>query len=494
MLKGDKLEKHEKALQETQLVKVKNKETLEGKVDIQKVKEIRRAIRRRYGNRTNFHKIFNSWDRHHKGYIDLSDLHYMVNKLGIKINAPETKVLLASHDLSGNKKLMMDEFLNLIFSPDDNMNVDLSKIPFGGNLMEIEPNEDIMQGIQKDAAKLKRIKEENQFKYMLQKSLKDMHKEWKEADKDQTSEIDYETFEKVLQAKVRLPAYMRERKDLFQAVFHDFESKQSGKMNYQRFLESVKAFQYMGETDLNIDLGPATSDPYSEKAKAPDATPVDKKPMVIQNVQKVPGNQLELIVDKTLKVSRILQAKFGTAEQFDKELKAKVKFDKYGNASAADLEAYFVEVCKPNLIKREIGRRDLEGFLSSLTYNNYRMTDMHGIAPYVFSDDTEISKKIHSIHRPMPPPAALAEKFLESVKGQESAEPTKPAEPTAAAEATESEPRENEANATRMRELVKELHQKSFADKKYIYHVFKDYDRDGDGTSSCHTRRLRFLL
>jgi len=35
------------------------KETLLGKVDLEKVKEIRRVIRRRYTNRNNFAKIFN---------------------------------------------------------------------------------------------------------------------------------------------------------------------------------------------------------------------------------------------------------------------------------------------------------------------------------------------------------------------------------------------------------------------------------------------------
>jgi hypothetical protein len=33
-------------------------ETLEGKIDMEKVREIRRALRRRYANRKNFQKIF----------------------------------------------------------------------------------------------------------------------------------------------------------------------------------------------------------------------------------------------------------------------------------------------------------------------------------------------------------------------------------------------------------------------------------------------------
>ena len=111
--KGDKMAKHEKALQGTQLVKVTNKETLEGLGDIQKVKEIRRTLRRRYGNRLNYHKIFNSWDRDNKGYLTLDDIHYMINNMGISINKQEAKVLLISHAHAGTQSLNMEEFMEI---------------------------------------------------------------------------------------------------------------------------------------------------------------------------------------------------------------------------------------------------------------------------------------------------------------------------------------------------------------------------------------------
>jgi len=65
------------------------KDTLEGKVDLEKVREIRRAIRRRYANRKNFQKIFNSWDIEGKGYLTIKNIHDMVNNLGLKINLNE---------------------------------------------------------------------------------------------------------------------------------------------------------------------------------------------------------------------------------------------------------------------------------------------------------------------------------------------------------------------------------------------------------------------
>jgi hypothetical protein len=54
---------------------MKNTETLEGKVDLAKVKDIRRALRRRYATRSNFQKIFSQWDKESKGHIGVKDIH-----------------------------------------------------------------------------------------------------------------------------------------------------------------------------------------------------------------------------------------------------------------------------------------------------------------------------------------------------------------------------------------------------------------------------------
>jgi hypothetical protein len=44
--------------------------TLEDKIDLKHVSDIRRALRRKYASRSNLHKIFNQWDRLKKGSID----------------------------------------------------------------------------------------------------------------------------------------------------------------------------------------------------------------------------------------------------------------------------------------------------------------------------------------------------------------------------------------------------------------------------------------
>ena len=58
-----KIDVHAAAVQETQLVRLDNKQTLQGRVDLKKVRDIRRAIRRRYATRKNVNKLFNAWDQ-----------------------------------------------------------------------------------------------------------------------------------------------------------------------------------------------------------------------------------------------------------------------------------------------------------------------------------------------------------------------------------------------------------------------------------------------
>ena len=122
---------HAKAIQETQLIGMEayNRETLEGLVNLEKVKEIRRAIRRRYANRKNFKNIFTAWDEDSQGVLSVKNVYNMVQKLGLNINTYEAQVLVASADRNGNGHLSLDEFLDLIFNDNTMLNIDLKKIP-----------------------------------------------------------------------------------------------------------------------------------------------------------------------------------------------------------------------------------------------------------------------------------------------------------------------------------------------------------------------------
>jgi len=468
--RGDKLEKHQKALQETQLVKIKNKETLEGKVDIQKAREIRRAIRRRYGNRTNFHKIFNRWDRKRKGYIDVTDIHYMVNQLGINVNVQEAQVLLASHDHNGNRRLYMDDFMNLIFSTDDNINVDLSKIPYRSNLEEIEPTDELVTKITKDAKKLRKAKEKNQLKFVLQNNLRNLKKDFKEQNRSESHEVDFVKFKRIILNQASLPNYMKDNPEIIKEVFDEFDTNRTGKVNYHEMIQGLFNFKYTAENDINYDLGPETEYDYTDLKKI-RANVKTAPSLNILDVQKIPENKMELVIDRTLKVARYLQSKYKSKAVFDKELKQNVKADSYGNVSAQALEQYFIEICKEELTKHLLNRGDLEGFLSSFVYNKHKMTNINDITPQVFRNNTDIITNMYTVQRPGPPPDNLARNFLQDIE-------------------------DREVSDKRMREIVEEIQDKTFRNKQYHYTIFKEYDHDSDGYVSYndmkkHLNKLR---
>ena len=126
----DKREKNKEAYQETQLVNIEAEETLEGKVDIKKLQEIRLALRRRYANRTNFRKIFKEWDHSISGEISVYDAHEMINAFSIPINYNETRALIASSNKRETETLNMEEFMHLIFNDNIELKVNLKALKF----------------------------------------------------------------------------------------------------------------------------------------------------------------------------------------------------------------------------------------------------------------------------------------------------------------------------------------------------------------------------
>jgi Ca2+-binding EF-hand superfamily protein len=68
--------------------------TLENKISMLKVKDARKAIRRRYASRTNAEKIFSQYDLDNKGFVTANDLHYQATKMGLGMSLDEAQVLI----------------------------------------------------------------------------------------------------------------------------------------------------------------------------------------------------------------------------------------------------------------------------------------------------------------------------------------------------------------------------------------------------------------
>ena len=173
-----KVNDHEEVIIETQQVSLPHfiNKTLEGKVDLKKIQEIKKALYRRYGNSKNLQKIFNAWDENNIGKINCSNLQNMLNKIGLQVNNDEAKILMAFSDKNGDDCLSIDEFHHFIFNPRmdfyENTNL-LSKLKYYAY--------DI-----KDSDLFKRDNKHNKFNLILKNEFSDLRANFINYDKQKS--------------------------------------------------------------------------------------------------------------------------------------------------------------------------------------------------------------------------------------------------------------------------------------------------------------------
>ena len=115
-----KLAKEKKSLNknviyETQLVKINSFiDKGDSMINLKKIEEVRKTLRRKYGNRKKINKIFQLWAKTFQNKITVYDAYKMINALSIPINYNETKAFIASGSKFGNDYLTMEEFSDLI--------------------------------------------------------------------------------------------------------------------------------------------------------------------------------------------------------------------------------------------------------------------------------------------------------------------------------------------------------------------------------------------
>ena len=128
----DKIINNKEASHETQLVSVNVKETLNGKVNVLKVKEIRRILKRKYLHKKDIKKVFRDWDLSINGEITLYDAYKMINSFGVPINYDETRTLISMVSSRNSDTLNLEEFTTLISdntSNNSSNDIDLCKLP-----------------------------------------------------------------------------------------------------------------------------------------------------------------------------------------------------------------------------------------------------------------------------------------------------------------------------------------------------------------------------
>jgi Ca2+-binding EF-hand superfamily protein len=239
MIIKDKNSKNKEAIQETQLVNIEAEVTLENKVDINKVKEIRLALRRRYANRTNFRKIFKDWDSNGKGQVDVYDANSMINKLGIPINFNETRALIASSSKGQSEELSLEEFMHLIFSDNPALEINLQKIKFKEEKLytEGEQTENLKKHMQSNIHEMSVNNEANLVKDYLRIRIPTLVKDLNNEAVEQGF-CDFNVFAKVVK---KFPLDSKYTSDIIlKLIFNEYKSKDDeGIMDYRHFVNSI---------------------------------------------------------------------------------------------------------------------------------------------------------------------------------------------------------------------------------------------------------------
>ena len=230
---ADKINKNKEAIQETQLVKIEAKKTLEGRVDMKKLQEIRLALRRRYANRTNFRKIFQDWQRSAQGEITTYDAHHMINDLNIPINYNETRALISSANKRGTFNLDLPEFMSLIFDDNPILKVDLSNIEFKDE--ETFEEGEVLHNLKKQRElKVLNPDDIDYFEQYFKTKKPILLKYIKDLGYDKQDTCPFEVFEKAVK-KFPIPVkYISD--DFLQSIYNAYKVPDKDEMDYKKYL------------------------------------------------------------------------------------------------------------------------------------------------------------------------------------------------------------------------------------------------------------------
>jgi len=179
-LAKEKKSLNKNAIQETQLVKINTFiDKGDSIINLKKIEEVRKILRRRYGNRRKINKIFQQWAKTFPNKITVYDAYKMINALSIPINYNETKAFIASGSNSGNEYLTLEEFSDLIHEPAkmryDEEKKYLIEEKEGNKFNENFVSNNKIQLDEKNMSKLKDFISHRIF--VLNKSLKELSKE-----------------------------------------------------------------------------------------------------------------------------------------------------------------------------------------------------------------------------------------------------------------------------------------------------------------------------
>ena len=298
-LAKEKMKINKDVVQETQLTKMNINKTDNDLLNMNKIKEIRQLIRRRYGNRKNVNKIFQQWARTFPNKITVYDAYKMINSLNIPINYNETRAFIASGSNFGNEFLSLDEFSNLIFNKNEELYEDPWKVkPKQENILKEKEQENLKNKVIEhnkeidDNVKLKTLKDFlSQKSIYFIKNLKEISKEKyyftniEYNDKINFSNINlnkcnYDKFSKTILSLKPSESFSKEK--YIKSLFEEYKDKDN-LIDVKFFLNDLYDKNSKSNNDYMSKLKDNLSDVFKEQVEAKKK---DLKQYVSENKDK----------------------------------------------------------------------------------------------------------------------------------------------------------------------------------------------------------------
>jgi len=472
---------HGNAVQETQLVGYDkySADTLINNVDLEKVREAKRVLRRRYASRKNFFSIYNAWDSDHTGYVSLENVYNMCKKLGLNLNVDESRVLLASANKSGTGFLPLDEFLDLVYNKDDVLNVDLDQLaknPGQDYLVKREELErednNLIKKLEDNAKQTREIKHMNQTNLVLKNHINQIASNLLEADPNLAGYVNFEKFEEAIK-KLDINESIVSGKDI-KNLFEKYKSD-AHIINYKSFLDVLRKFHFQYDEAYKEQEAP-NSQRSSVKTPAANILGPNADEANIVDCRTLPYHSMVTYLGKTRKVNRAIKRFFPNKQDFYDYLsdtlhvdKEKVE-EKYVNRKELN---GLINGLFSNFDEGDVVKSDFEGFLSSFVFNQQGDTNLHEVARMIYEE--EESEFFHKINFKKKGPGPRRE-FANPLNEEEAEMPNNN---TLGSPASSSLlPTLNNVNLDK---LLQKIDDTFFVGSKKSYDVFKSFDSDKDG-------------
>ena len=217
---------------------------LDKKINKERLNMIKNKLFNRLKTHNDTKGIFIKWQNDYLNNTELSlyDLHKIINDLGIPITYNETYALISSANKRNTDKLNYDEFKNLFLQNDNNIDIDLSKIPFRKETLFKEKQKKEEQNkmkqykniaIQKSESflKLKRLTRNNypNFLQAMSKSSNNVNSD---------GNCNLPTFKKIIK-NMKIPDKCK-NDEVIDTIYDKYKSPETNLMNYKNYIEDCK--------------------------------------------------------------------------------------------------------------------------------------------------------------------------------------------------------------------------------------------------------------